>query len=263
MKGLSVIVPAHNNEAVITRTLESIETALAYLRRSVRGASAELAAEVVVVDDGSVDSTFRAVQEFASSKDNYKLIRRVTSSNAACARNVGVAASSGDILFFLDGDDLFLEPHLAVCCQMLVEDKSLMYVKTGVKLADPVHPEWKGRITNSLVINMCVRRECHDRVGGFPDFHVFGRGDDRFVHAIDVFRGIEDVYYNRAVVRSHAGIRIEDETVEYVRYPGNSYDRQYQQFQFETDRGRWIVAEDEQARIAVAEAIIRWTHGPI
>ena len=46
---------------------------------------------------------------------------------------------------FLDGDDLYYADHIAVCCSALA-DPGLDYVKTGMRMADPVHPDWKARI---------------------------------------------------------------------------------------------------------------------
>jgi hypothetical protein len=140
-----------------------------------------------------------------------------------------VAASRGNLLFFLDGDDLFLPRHLLVCLAALA-DPAMAFVKTGVRLADPVHPDWKPRIEHSVVLNLCVRRQCHDAVGGFPDYHLFSRDGDGFRHVSDLFYKFEDMHYNQLVTKLFAGVRVVEETVEYVRYPGNSFDRQYEKF---------------------------------
>lgn len=63
-----------------------------------------VAAEVLVVDDGSVDSSRRIIEEYG---DN---IIRIYQENAgqAAAFNAGIAAATGDIVAFLDADDWFL-----------------------------------------------------------------------------------------------------------------------------------------------------------
>lgn len=226
MDSLSVIVTTHNNEAVIERTLKSVEASLAYFR--IEKGAGDVHMEVVVSDDGSTDQTWPLLQKLTSGKPFYKLVRRPQSSNASCARNIGVAHSSGSLLFFLDGDDLYLPPHILECYRAFLAKPT--YVKTGVQLSDPVHPDWKARIDGSLVINLAVARSCHFSVGGFPDYHLFKRTDHRFVHELDVFKEFEDISYNRLIGSIFDGTRIEHDTVEYKRYPGNSYDRQYEKF---------------------------------
>lgn len=228
MPSLSVIVPAHDDEATIASSLQSIENAVSYLRR--RAGYQECSAEVIVVDDGSRDATLGVILDVARGKDLYRIFHRHASSSPSAARNTGVSLSTGDILFFLDADDLFLETHLYECCHAL-EDQVLDWVKTRIALSDPVHADWQGRIGNSLVINVALRRSCHQFIEGFPDIHLFRRFGDSFEPYVDVFRLIEDVYYNNLLTRFFRGAELSTETVRYMRRPGNSFDRQYAKFQ--------------------------------
>ncbi len=94
----------------------------------------------------------------------YTVVRRPQPSSPACARNVGVAASLGELLFFLDAADLYLPQHLHDCLREM-GDPPVVFVKTGVALPDPIHPDLKQRIEHSVVINLCVRRDCHVATG--------------------------------------------------------------------------------------------------
>lgn len=62
-------------------------------------------AEVVVVDDGSVDHTPEVISE-AGSELNLVSLRHVSSRGRSAASNTGAGAASGAILLFLDGDTL-------------------------------------------------------------------------------------------------------------------------------------------------------------
>lgn len=226
MNAISVIVTACNCQRLIARTLRTLDEAITIFRRH---ASRHPEPEVVIVDDGSADGTPETVVAFMHGKPSWQLIRRPRPSSPSCARNVGVRHARGDLLFFLDGDDLFLPDHLLECCRAL-EQGNFDFVKTGVRLADPVHPDWKPRIEFSIVINLAIRRHCHDFVGGFPDYHLCRRQGDDFVHEEDIFYKAEDMFYNLLAHRFFRGVTLAQETVEYCRHPGNGYDRQYEKF---------------------------------
>ena len=66
--------------------------------------------EVIVVDDGSTDGTAQAIERrFCQS---VKLLRMATRSGVGAARNAGVRHATGDLLSFLDSDDLWLPGKL-------------------------------------------------------------------------------------------------------------------------------------------------------
>jgi glycosyltransferase involved in cell wall biosynthesis len=233
--------------------LASIEDALAYHASRVPSFSAA-DAEIVVVDDGSTDHTFDVVRQVAADKPHYLTLRRDRASSPSCARNFGVAASHGELLFFLDGDDFFLAEHVHECCQALAKPECC-FAKTAVRLRDPVHPDWQRRIEHSVVINLCVRRRCHDAVGGFPDYHLFVRQGDKFDPVADIFYKLEDQFYNELVCSLFPGVKIQRETVEHVRYPGNSFDRQYAKFCLPFGQYREKRSAEEAFRLRMAEVI--------
>jgi len=227
MLSFSVVITASNNGSVLRRTLQSAEAAIAFFQGETQSPTG--AAEIVAVDDGSSDDTPAILEAAARINPLYRLVRHPSPTSPSHARNAGVAVSQGELLFFLDGDDLFFETHILGCVQALSASPT-SFVKTGVRLADPVHPDWRQRIEGSLALNLCVRRACHDAVGGFPDFHLFRRAGEHFLADTDLFYKYEDQYYNVLVTTLFTGLRLACETVEYIRYPGNSFDRQYEKF---------------------------------
>jgi hypothetical protein len=88
---VSVIIPTYNRAAMLG---EAIESALAQTR---------LPGEIIVVDDGSTDDTAKVMGGFAHR------VRCITQVNrgVAAARNVGLAAAKGELIAFLDSDDLW------------------------------------------------------------------------------------------------------------------------------------------------------------
>ena len=106
---LSFIVPARNEEALIGEVVEAILATVA------RGSGVsrhdlwlpDTSFEVIVADDRSEDTTAAIVGGFV----NEAGVRLVPSSGGTCAaaRNVGVAASSGRVLCFVDADTIVPE----------------------------------------------------------------------------------------------------------------------------------------------------------
>ena len=94
---VSVIIPAYNAGVYLKETLES---ALAQTYTSL---------EIIVVDDGSTDDTASLVKSFG------ERVKLVSQKNAGCsaARNTGIRNATGDLVAFLDSDDLWAPEKLS------------------------------------------------------------------------------------------------------------------------------------------------------
>jgi glycosyltransferase involved in cell wall biosynthesis len=114
---VSVVIPAYNAAAFIERTLRS----------ALRQTHSTL--EVIVVDDGSTDST-EGLARAAAEGDSRVRIISVPNGGVASARNIGISEAAGEFVAFLDADDLWhptkIEHQLAALDQ--VEDAAGAYV---------------------------------------------------------------------------------------------------------------------------------------
>jgi len=93
---ISFIVPAHNEQACLGRTLSAIHTSAKAVGRPY---------EVIVVDDGSTDGTPAMLAGMKTSPVDLTVIRQ-GQSGPALARNRGAAVATGEVLAFLDDDTL-------------------------------------------------------------------------------------------------------------------------------------------------------------
>jgi glycosyltransferase involved in cell wall biosynthesis len=91
---VSVVIPCYNHARFLA---EAIESALAQSHHDT---------EVIVVDDGSTDDS-----SLVASRYGVRVIRQ-TNRGLSCARNAGLAVSTGETVIFLDADDR-LRPEAA------------------------------------------------------------------------------------------------------------------------------------------------------
>lgn len=104
---VSVIVPVFNAQDTLERCLTSITNQ-----------DYELA-EILIVDDGSTDSSLALARDFAKKHHNIQVISQ-SNHGVSAARNSGLEAAAGTFIQFVDSDD-FLEPHATRTLVTLME----------------------------------------------------------------------------------------------------------------------------------------------
>jgi glycosyltransferase involved in cell wall biosynthesis len=158
---VSVIVPVGNGERFIEAALESIF----FQGDTFPG----LELEVIVVDNGSTDSTVDLIRRrFGSSVIMGQEPRR----GAAFARNRGIGLATSPWLAFLDADDLWLPGKLRDQCAAFAAMPGLgMVFCQGEEFSDP--PGTFPAVETARGFNhasaLLVRREVFEKLGGFPD----------------------------------------------------------------------------------------------
>lgn len=94
---LSIVVPVYNVEEYLIECLDSID-------RSIRN----LEAEVLLVDDGSTDTSGDMAQEYADTHPGFQCLHK-ENGGLSDARNYGAAKAKGKYLAFVDSDDMVAE----------------------------------------------------------------------------------------------------------------------------------------------------------
>ncbi len=173
---ISAIIPTYNRAATIGDAVESV-LAQTY---------SEL--EVIVVDDGSSDSTDAVLAKFG---DSIRIVKQANAGPSA-ARNHGVQISRGEIMSFLDSDDTWKPEKISeqaslmaaagndMCCCVCNSDIiglsgepagnsfSLAGLNVGIERGEWLNP---GEVlaTRFLLFNqvVAIRRVAFDQVNGF------------------------------------------------------------------------------------------------
>lgn len=94
-KSLSVVVPAYNEEVRIEKSLEKLA---AYLQANFP------AFEIIVIDDGSTDSTAKKVQQAAAADNRVVLHSLPSNRGKGFAVRTGMLMAQGDAVLFTDAD---------------------------------------------------------------------------------------------------------------------------------------------------------------
>jgi glycosyltransferase involved in cell wall biosynthesis len=119
-KQVSVIIPTYNREGYICQAIESV------LQQTYENI------EIIVVDDGSTDRTKEKLHSYLPK------IRYISTKNGgpAHARNIGMAAATGEYLAFLDSDDLYYPYKIQLQAEVLNKFPDVAMVSTEASSFD-------------------------------------------------------------------------------------------------------------------------------
>ena len=167
---VTVIVAAYNGERFLKETLESVF------------AQDFESFEVVFVDDGSEDRTGEIAQSFP--------VRYVRQANQGlpAARNAGLAVARGDLVAFLDDDDVlpptklsaqvrYLDEHPETGCVLGRQEWIFDGVEAPRMARDPVF----GELGGIQLVTAMIRRRVLDDLGGFDPSYRYAEDRDLFI----------------------------------------------------------------------------------
>ncbi|NQZ78099.1 MAG: glycosyltransferase family 2 protein [Ekhidna sp.] len=141
---LSVIMPVFNGEKYIAAAIQSV------LNQSYDNL------ELLIINDGSTDSSQEVISTFDDSR-----IRCFQQENngVSAARNVGLAALSGEYLVCLDADDMLTEDSIQLRMNVFAEQPDIAFVDgavekvnaSGTTLLSRWTPKYYGNPLNDLL----------------------------------------------------------------------------------------------------------------
>lgn len=111
---VSIVVPVYNCEAYVRKCLGSISC------------QTYKDMQIIVIDDGSTDSSLRIVEEFAKSDGRIKVVHQ-ENQGVCVARNNGIDMATGEYLTFVDGDDYLEDDYIdRMIAEALNKDSDLV-----------------------------------------------------------------------------------------------------------------------------------------
>lgn len=243
---VSVVVPAWNAERTLRDTLVSV------------AAQSHSNLEILIVDDGSTDSTASVARDFCAGEPRARLIRR-ENGGVAAARNSGIFEAKGEWIAPIDADDLWhstkIEKQIAVA---LASTESLGFVYCWHRLIDS-----EGRVTGSgpswtlsghayaqlaylnAVENgsaLLVSRDALVRVGGYDESLRAGGA-----------QGCEDVMIQLRIARRHPIAVVPEYLVGHRRH-GDNMSGDFDQMV----RSWRLVYREVAQQNSVPKSLLRW-----
>lgn len=116
---VSVIVPMYNVESYISECIESIVV------------QTYDSLDIILVDDGSPDLSWKIAQDFGNRDARVRLIRQ-NNAGVSVARNVGLDAAIGDFVCFVDGDDWIAPTFVAQMLSLAMIGSTDLVIGTKV-----------------------------------------------------------------------------------------------------------------------------------
>lgn len=188
---ISCIVPMYNSAKTIIRALESIKS------QTYKGKL-----QIIVVDDGSIDSSFRLVSDFKMENSELWIdLLMKTNGGVSSARNEGMKCAQGDYISFLDSDDVWLSEKLEVQFESMVNNpiidllgcrtNTIVQKKSFVKSRNDLIPLVPfGYVIETQLITSTVffKREIYERIGGFDESMKYAEDMNYWLRSMEYFK---------------------------------------------------------------------------
>lgn len=108
---LTLIIPVYNTEKYLDKLLPKLNGQINDL------------VQVILIDDGSTDSSLEICNKFSSINSNFTVIHQ-ENKGASAARNNGIRNAKGEYMAFLDSDDMITDNYIEVVCRLCKESRA-------------------------------------------------------------------------------------------------------------------------------------------
>lgn len=132
----SIIIPVYNMEKYLKECLDSV------VRQTFKDF------EIILVDDGSTDSSAAICGAFALDYRGHCQVIRKENGGLSSARNAGLDAAKGDWILFLDSDDYISDDLLSVVAEQIHRTQADLYTFNVRRISD------SGELQEKIIYNV-------------------------------------------------------------------------------------------------------------
>lgn len=198
---ISVIIPVYNAEKYLKRCLESLINSLVD----------ELEVEIILVNDGSSDTSLDICRDFKTKYDYIKIFDQENKGPSA-ARNLGLQNATGDWIVFVDSDDYVEKNYFEVINNNLSQEIDVLvfsYWKIVDELRNSYSFEAKD-LKKTDIINLVENSYNKMYLFWFPWNKLYKRTKIIDVYFPETIKIGEDTIYNLSVFLNSDYIKIID-----------------------------------------------------
>jgi len=178
---VSVIIPLYNVEKYVEEAIRSI------MNQTYKNI------EIIVVDDASVDNTYRIARNLAKEDERIKLFQNKVNSQIVTTLNLAYHNSIGDYILRMDGDDISPLDRIDVMLEFLIKNIQYDLIGTsmiaidesGNKIGETIHYKNEDLLKDTLkyIIPMShiwmSKRKVYEELNGYRE--ISGAEDDDFI----------------------------------------------------------------------------------
>lgn len=181
---ISVIIPMYNSKDTIIATLDSVK----------RQSAIDEIFEIIVVNDGSKDSSLKIVQEYKKNNSHIPIvIIDKPNGGVSTARNRGIESARGDWIALLDSDDVWLPNKLEYQIELIRNNPYIEFLG-GPFDNQPLKILWKeiSGLYKAKVSDICIKnfpqpstvlfqKKIFEEIGGFDEKQRYAEDGNYFV----------------------------------------------------------------------------------
>jgi hypothetical protein len=182
---ISIVLPTYNGSRYLA---ESVESCLAQSMEDW---------ELIIVDDGSTDSTPEIIAQFTARDNRIRGIRNPANRKTPGSLNIGFEKAQGSLFTWTSDDNLFRPTALEEMAGCLQTHSDIEFVYAGMTMIDEngrrlsyVPAQSADRLLASNVVNACFmyRRQVHEALGGYAEDMFLVEDYDFWLRASAQFR---------------------------------------------------------------------------
>lgn len=122
MQKISFVIPCYNSEKYVTNTVEKLE-------KVIQTSLKQYNTEIVLINDGSKDNTYKTIEKIANKSNNVIAIDFTRNFGQHSAIMAGLNQCSGDIIICLDDDGQTPPEEIVKLIDALDDDTDVVYAK--------------------------------------------------------------------------------------------------------------------------------------